>query len=49
MADLSAFLGWMGEPDQHFRKVLGTWVMLFLALFFVVAWFLNRQYWKHVK
>ena len=49
MADLSAFLGWMAEPDQHFRKVLGTWVMLFLALFFVVAWFLNKQYWKHVK
>lgn len=49
MADLSAFLGWMGEPEQHFRKVLGTWVMLFLALFFVVAWFLNKQYWKHVK
>lgn len=49
MADLSAFLGWMAEPDQHFRKVLGTWVMIFLALFFVVAWFLNKQYWKHVK
>lgn len=49
MADLSAFLGWMAEPDQHFRKVLGTWVMLFLALFFVVAWFLSKQYWKHVK
>lgn len=49
MADLSAFLGWMAEPDQHFRKVLGTWVMIFLALFFVVAWFLSKQYWKHVK
>ncbi|WP_278976836.1 cytochrome c1 [Oligella urethralis] len=49
MADLSAFLGWMAEPDQHFRKVLGTWVMLFLSLFFVVAWFLNKQYWKNVK
>ena len=49
MADLSAFLGWMAEPDQHFRKVLGTWVMLFLALFFVVDWFLSKQYWKHVK
>ena len=49
MADLSAFLGWMAEPDQNFRKVLGTWVMIFLALFFVVAWFLSKQYWKHVK
>ncbi|WP_211248240.1 cytochrome c1 [Brackiella oedipodis] len=49
VADLAAFMGWMAEPQQHFRKVLGTWVMLFLAFFFVVAWFLNRTYWKHVK
>ncbi|NLY63804.1 MAG: cytochrome c1 [Alcaligenaceae bacterium] len=49
MADLSAFLGWMSEPDQQFRKQLGTWVLLFLAVFFVIAWRLNKSYWKHVK
>ena len=49
MADLAAFLGWMAEPDQQFRKQLGTWVLLFLALFFVIAWRLNKTYWKHVK
>ena len=49
MADLTAFLGWMAEPYAETRKTLGMWVMLFLAIFFVVAWQLNRTYWKHVR
>lgn len=49
VADLTAFLGWMSEPHQEFRKTLGLWVMLFLAIFFVFAWQLNKAYWKHVK
>jgi ubiquinol-cytochrome c reductase cytochrome c1 subunit len=49
VADLSNFLGWMAEPAQLFRKRLGVWVMLFLALFLLVAWRLNAAYWKKVK
>ncbi len=49
VADIANFLGWMAEPDQLFRKKLGVWVLLFLGLFFVVAWRLNAAYWKHVK
>lgn len=49
VADLANFLGWMAEPDQLFRKRLGVWVILFLGLFFVVAWRLNAAYWKNVK
>ena len=49
VADLSSFLGWMAEPNQLFRKKLGVWVLLFLGLFFVVAWRLNAAYWKQVK
>ena len=49
MADLTAFLGWAAEPYAESRKTLGMWVMLFLAIFFVVAWQLNRTYWKHVR
>jgi len=48
-ADLANFLGWMAEPQQLQRKRLGVWVLLFLGLFFVVAWRLNAAYWKHVK
>lgn len=48
-ADISNFLQWMSEPGQQFRKELGVWVMLFLMIFFVVAWRLNAAYWKDVK
>lgn len=49
VADLSNFLGWMAEPVQLLRKQIGVWVLLFLALFFVVAWRLNAVFWKDVK
>lgn len=49
VADLVAFLQWMGEPAQNQRVRIGVWVMLFLALFTVIAWRLNAAYWKDVK
>ncbi|MBK6868494.1 MAG: cytochrome c1 [Burkholderiales bacterium] len=49
VADLVAFLQWMGEPTQHQRQRIGVWVLLFLALFTLIAWRLNAAYWKDVK
>lgn len=49
VADLVAFLQWMGEPVQKERVRLGVWVLLFLGLFAVIAWRLNAAYWKDVK
>lgn len=49
MADLVAFMQWMGEPVQGFRVRLGIWVLLFLAVFTFIAWRLNAVYWKDVK
>lgn len=49
VADISNFLGWMAEPMQRERRQLGVWVLLFLSIFFVVAWRLNAAYWKNVK
>ncbi len=49
VADLVSYLEWMGEPAQNTRKRLGVWVLLFLGLFFVLAWRLNASYWKDVK
>jgi ubiquinol-cytochrome c reductase cytochrome c1 subunit len=49
VADLVAFLQWMGEPTQHQRQRIGVWVLLFLALFTLIAWRLNAVYWKDVK
>jgi ubiquinol-cytochrome c reductase cytochrome c1 subunit len=49
IADLVAFLQWMGEPNATSRVQIGVWVMLFLLVFTVIAWRLNAAYWKDVK
>ncbi len=49
VADLVAYLTWMAEPAQGQRVRLGVWVLIFLALFTVVAWRLNAAYWKDIK
>jgi ubiquinol-cytochrome c reductase cytochrome c1 subunit len=49
VADLVAFLQWMGEPAQNQRFRLGVWVMLFLGVLTVIAWRLNAAFWKDVK
>ena len=49
VADLVAYLQWMGEPAQLQRARLGVWVLMFLAVFTLIAWRLNAAYWKDVK
>ncbi len=46
--DLTAFLSYVGEPIQMERKRLGVWVLLFIAVFFVFAYMLKKEYWKDV-
>jgi len=48
MYDLVNFLAYMAEPIAADRQRIGTFVLLFIALFFVFAWLLNREYWKDV-
>ena len=48
IADLVAFMSWMAEPVQLERKRLGVVVLLFLALFTLLAWRLNKAYWKDI-
>jgi ubiquinol-cytochrome c reductase cytochrome c1 subunit len=48
MSDLVGFMVWMGEPQQEFRRTLGYFVLAFLALLFVVAYALKKEYWKDI-
>lgn len=48
MYDLVNFLAYTADPVALERKRIGTFVLLFVALFFVLAWLLNREYWKDV-
>ncbi len=46
--DLVNFLAYTAEPMAAERQRIGIFVLLFIALFFVFAWLLNREYWKDV-
>lgn len=46
VGDLVSFLAWMGEPVAERRKTIGVFVLLFLAGFSVLAYFLKKSYWK---
>jgi ubiquinol-cytochrome c reductase cytochrome c1 subunit len=46
--DLVNFLAYMGEPIKLERQSLGIKVLLFLVLFFIVAYLLKKEYWKDV-
>jgi len=48
VSDLVGFLVWMAEPQQEFRQKLGVGVLAFLALLFVVAYALKKEYWKDI-
>jgi ubiquinol-cytochrome c reductase cytochrome b subunit len=46
--DLVNFLAYVAEPMKADRQRIGIYALLFLAVFFVFATLLNREYWKDV-
>ena len=48
MRDLTAFMVYIGEPAKLVRYELGVWVILFLALLFLVAYPMKKEFWKDI-
>ncbi|MCM0611019.1 cytochrome c1 [Marinobacter sediminum] len=48
MYDLTNFLSYMADPVKVERERLGIFVLIFVAIFFIFAYLLNREYWKDV-
>jgi ubiquinol-cytochrome c reductase cytochrome c1 subunit len=46
--DLTSFLEYASEPAALQREHYGIWVVLFLALFTLLAYVLKKEYWKDV-
>ncbi|MBL0711601.1 MAG: cytochrome c1 [Colwellia sp.] len=46
--DLTNFLEYVGEPSKLEREAMGVNVLIFLFIFFIVAYFLKKEYWKDV-
>lgn len=48
VGDLVNYMTWMGEPAKAQRMRTGVAVVLFLSLFFVVAFYLKKEFWRDV-
>ncbi|MCR8923707.1 cytochrome b N-terminal domain-containing protein [Dasania sp. GY-MA-18] len=48
MYDLVNFLAYTAEPMVEDRKRIGIFVLVFIALFFIFTYMLNREYWKDI-
>ena len=48
MVDLTNFLTYSADPVVVKRERIGGYVLLFISVFFVFAYLLNREYWKDV-
>ncbi|MBS4069044.1 MAG: cytochrome c1 [Sulfurimonas sp.] len=48
VGDLVNYLAWVAEPSQTQRKNVGLMVVFFLGLFYIVAFYLKREFWKDV-
>lgn len=46
--DLTNFLEYVSEPNKLERKSLGYWVIGFLVVFFILSYFLKKEYWRDV-
>ena len=46
--DLVTYMVYMGEPMQLERQTIGLWTLVFLFIFFIVAYMLKKEYWKDV-
>jgi ubiquinol-cytochrome c reductase cytochrome c1 subunit len=48
VTDLVNFMVYLAEPVQNERRSLGVKVLIFLVVFFVLAYMLKKEYWKDV-
>lgn len=46
--DLTGFLQYAAEPAAMKRTSMGIWVILYLGLFTLLAYFLKKEFWKDV-
>jgi ubiquinol-cytochrome c reductase cytochrome c1 subunit len=46
--DLVNFLAYIGEPSKLQRMALAKWVLLYLFIFFIIAYALKKEFWKDV-
>ncbi len=46
--DLTNFLAYIGEPSKIQRLAIAKWVLLYLVLFFLVAYPMKKAFWRDI-
>ncbi len=46
--DMTNFMVYVAEPAKLVRYEIGIWVLIFVALFTVLAYYLKKEYWKDI-
>jgi ubiquinol-cytochrome c reductase cytochrome c1 subunit len=49
VASITAFMQYMADPSASKRQSMGVWILLFLGIFIIFAYLLNKEYWKDIK
>ncbi|WP_395341372.1 cytochrome c1 [Ningiella sp. W23] len=49
MRDLVNFLEYTGEPSRLQSEAIGKKVLIFIVIFFVLAYLLKKEYWRDLK
>ncbi len=47
--NLVTFLAYSANPDKLQHRRIGTYVLLYLAVLFILAWLLKREFWKDIR
>ena len=47
--DTANFLEYISEPERSTRRTVGTWVIIYLLVFLIIATMLKKQIWKDVS
>lgn len=49
ITDLVTFFDYAAHPYQEDQRWIGWWVLGFLFIFFILAYYLKKEYWKDIK
>ncbi len=47
--DLVNFLVYASDPKKYTREKMGIWVLIFIAVLFVLIYLLKKEYWKDIN
>ena len=47
--DITNFLVYVSEPAKLKRYSIGFWVLMFIFIFTIIAYFTKKEFWKDVK